>query len=399
MFFSDFTVFRPKYKKGDGSEKEAADILVPFGKSLLVFQVKSKLEHKKASEKSELDLARINKVVKKAIAQFKTIKRVIKNKWIESFTTLKGYEIKFPFSDLKEIIGIVIVDLIGEEKFPKNERTEFAGNYVFEHSIPIHVFMRSEFDALSYELDTLPDFIRFLEKRKTLFERGLILPNSSVLDFLAIYKTNPDKVDQVIDNHIHLFVDQGIWDYYRETHTELIEHRDKLNEPSYLIDEIIDYLHTSVGFTFPENILEDSKFPWQGSLEGYLEIARELASLPRLERRIIGEKYLNCMKRADNQDYSYSMSYNEKDESAILVLSFSGDRTKRQICLYRLCAMAYSYLDLKRITGIATEPLSELNRSYDAICLNKVKFLNNNELAEQAIKFFGKPYKLEITEY
>jgi hypothetical protein len=43
------------------------------------------LEQKKSSEKSEIDFARITKVTNEAIAQFKTIKRVINNKWLDRY--------------------------------------------------------------------------------------------------------------------------------------------------------------------------------------------------------------------------------------------------------------------------------------------------------------------------
>ena len=67
----------------------------------------------------------------------------------------------------------------------------------------------------------------------------------------------------------------------------------------------------------------------------------ELASLSRLDRRILGERLLRCMRIADSKDISYSMTMNEKEKSAYLVFSASGDRSKRQHRLYTLCAMAY----------------------------------------------------------
>jgi len=72
MFFSDFVVRNPKFTKNGGVEKEAADLLVPFGKYLLTFQIKSKLEKKKASEKSDVDFNRITKIVGEAANQIKT---------------------------------------------------------------------------------------------------------------------------------------------------------------------------------------------------------------------------------------------------------------------------------------------------------------------------------------
>ena len=56
-------------------------------------------------------------------------------------------------------------------------------------------------------------------------------------------------------------------------------------------------------------------------------------------------------------------------------------------------------LDLKKIIGIATEPLSANYRSYDGLGLRDVKFENRDDLVEQAKIFFSKPYRPEITEY
>jgi len=399
MFFSDFVVRNPKYAKNDGLEKEAADLLVPFGKYLLAFQVKSKKEHKKVSEKTGVEIVRIDRVANDAVEQLKTIKRVIESKWLESLTTVKGFEIPFDSSVYENVIGIVIIDLIGEEVFSKDERTEFIQSYVFKHGMPIHVFMRDEFDVLSTELDTLPDFISYLEKRKLMIERGLLLLPVSILDFLAFYKTDPDELDRVLDNDIHLLLEDRMWENYQSKFSDVIKRRNELNKPSYLIDAIIDFLHTSVGFTLSNDITKELGFTGQGSLESYLATARELASLSRLERRSLGERLLRCLRCAENQEQSYSMIVKERDASAFLVLSMSGKRSKRRYRLYLLCAMAYCYLDLKKIIGIATEPLSAEYRSYDALGMKDVKFENRDDLVEQAKNFFSKPYRPEITEY
>ena len=399
MFFSDFVVRSPKYTKNDGQEKEAADLLVPFGEYLLAFQVKSKKEHKKASKKTAVEFDRISRVVNDAVEQLKTIKRVIENNWLKNLTTVKGFEIPFDPSTHEKVIGIVIIDLIGEEVFSKDERTEFIQSYVSKHGMPIHVLMRDEFDALSTELDTLPDFIRFFDIRKLMLDHGLLLPTVSILDFLAFYKTDPDEVDRALDNDIHLYLEDEIWESYQSRFFDVIKRRNELNKPSYFIDAIIDFLHTSVGFTLPNDVTKELGFTGQGSIEGYLATVRELASLSRLERRILGERLLRCMNRAENQEQSYSLLMNVKDASAFLVLSMSGKRSKRQLRLHLLCAMAYCYLNLKKIIGIVTEPLSTKYRSYDALGLKNVEFDNHDDLVEQAENLFSKPYRPEITEY
>ncbi|NMC14662.1 MAG: hypothetical protein GYA34_17470 [Chloroflexi bacterium] len=399
MFFSDFVVRNPMYMKIDGTQKEAADLLVPFKNHLLVFQVKSKIEYKKASEKSEIDFGRIAKVTNSAIKQLKTIKRAIENNWLKELTTVKGYKISFVPKDYTQIIGIVVVDLIGEEKFSWDERTGFVGNYLFRHNMPIHIFTRDEFEALSTELDTLPDLVTFLDIRQLFIERRLFLLPVPILDFLVFYKTKPDEVDRILENRTNLILEEGMWETYLDKFASVIRRRNELNKPRYLIDAIIDYLHTSVGYTDFDHVAKELGITGQGSIEGYLTSARELASLSRLERRILGERLLRCMKNAETQEQSYSLVMNENDASAFLVLSMSGDRSKRQSTLYLLCAMAYCYLNLNQIIGISTESLNVSFRSYDVFGLKETKILNHDELAEQAKSFFSKPYTPEVTEY
>ena len=399
MFFSDFVVRNPTYTKNGGTEKEAADLLVPFNNYLLAFQVKSKVEPNKASEKTPIDFERITKITNNAVEQLKTIKRVLENNWLKDIETVKGYKIPFLPKNFSHIIGIVIVDLIGEEKFLWDERTGFIGNYVFRHNMPIHIFMRDEFEALSTELDTLPDLVRFLDIRQQLIERGLFLLPVPVLDFLAFYKTDPDEVDRALENNINLLLDDGMWKTYQDEFVSVIKRRNELNKQSYLVDAIIDYLHTSVGFSSFDHVAQELGIKGQGSIKGYLTSARELASLSRLERRVLGERLLRCMRNAETKEQSYSLVMKDQEASAILVLSKSGDREERQKRLYLLCAMAYCLLNLNQIIGIATEPLKVSNRSYDVFGLKESKFVNHNELAEQAKNFFSRPYAPDITEY
>lgn len=399
MFFSDFVVRNPTYRRKDGLEKEAADLLVPFKNYLLVFQVKSKIEQKKLSEKTEIEFKRIARIANEAVDQLKTIRRVIDNEWLEKISTVKGFDITFDSSVYAKVIGVVIIDLIGEEQFSKEERTEFISSYLYKYGMPIHILMRSEFDALSTELDTLPDYIGFLDKRQQMLDNNLMLLPVSLLDFLALYKMDPDLVNRALDHNTNLLIEDVMWESYQHDFSKDIARRNELNKPSYLIDAIVDFLHTSVGYNIPFSITKERGFSSQGTIDSYLTIAMELASLPRLERRILGERLLRCMERAENQEQSFSMTMNADDSTAHLVLSMSGKRSKRQSRLYHLCAMAYCYLNLKQIIGVATEPLTTKFRSFDAIGFRNCKFENHEELAKLAKNFFSAPYNPDITEY
>ena len=62
-------------------------------------------------------------------------------------------------------------------------------------------------------------------------------------------------------------------------------------------------------------------------------------------------------------------------------------------------AIAYCQLGLKKIVGIATEPLASEYRTYDTMVLNSVRFENHDELAERFEASFKGYREVDITEY
>lgn len=395
MFFSDFVVRQPKHTK----QIEIADLIVPFADILLVFQVKSKHELKPASEKTPVDRARITKVVEEGLGQLKVINRALDHDWLRPVQTVRGLEINIDPSSIVDIIGIVVVDLVGEETFPPDERTSLFASYTLRHCIPNHVFLGSEFLEIAHELDTLPDFVDFLKKTQRLYVQGHFMVPPSILDLLAFHKMDPDRIDSVLESETNLFVEAGVWESYKRDHAHEIEVRDKLNEPSYLIDKVIETLHTAVGYNTENNELADLGLKGQGTVEGYLTVARELSSLDRLKRRILGERMLKCLRQSQHRGRSYSILTLDEEKTGYLVLAQSGDRSKRREFLYTLTAIAYCHLNLQKVIAIATEPLSGEGRSYDVIGLSGVEFENSDELAAAAGDFFGDRYEPGGSEY
>lgn len=399
MFFSDFVVRQPMHVKQSGKQIEIADMLVPFDDTLLVFQVKSKIELKPASEKTSVDFGRITRVVEQGIGQIRVINRALGNNWLQSVTTVRGLEVEIDPSTISSVIGIVVVDLIGEESFSSEERTSLFASYTYRNKIPVHVFWGWEFLEIAHELDTLPDFVEFLSKVQALYEDGHFIIPPSILDLLAFHKMDPDRLDAVLASDTNLMIEEGVWESYKKDHASEIAVRDELNEPSYLIDQVIETLHTAVGYEMEGNTLADLGFEGQGTVEGYLAVARELASLGRLERRILGERFLKCLRKSMQTGRSFSILVLEDKKTGYLVLSKSGDRMERREFLYTISAIAYCHLNLKKIIAVATEPLAGEGRSYDVIGLSDVEFENAHELAAKASDFFGEMYKPGGTEF
>lgn len=194
-------------------------------------------------------------------------------------------------------------------------------------------------------------------------------------------------------------IQEGTWDGYVAEHQEARDRREKLNRPSFLIDEIINHLHQSIGYN-PQLLPGFSNtVAAQGTIENYFAGITELSKLNRISRRIVGERLLDKMKKADSTGHGHGLVLNHKENSAILVLSSDRTQHQRGTALYNLCAIAYCKLGLARITGISTDPIHAEGRSYEAIVLVDVKFENHSEIAAQFESAFGGQTRYQTFEY
>ncbi len=399
-FLDDLVVRSPTFQKSGGRMKEAADFLVPFKNALLAFQVKSRTELKPGNEKSGVDYGRIQKSIKKGIGQLKTIRRAVNAKQLSELKNARGISIPFDPRHASRIVGVVLIDLIGEEKFSIDERTAIYNGYVFDHNMPVHIFRRQDFEVITSEVDTLPDFVRYLDTRQVFFEKKILGPMTDELDFLAVYKVNPDLIEQCLEGHCDLLVvEDGLWESYQTKHEDRIRRRDFLNRPSLIVDKIIDNLHTAIEYDPGVAIPGARNDAQQGSVDNYFAAIIELSTICRLERRAIGQKFLERMRKADLTGHGHSLILNTKEQSAVLVLSTSHSRQERTNGLFNLAAVAYCALKLKKIIGIVSEPLSAKMRSYDVIFLENVGFGNCAELAKKFEDCFGPMQNYQDFEY
>jgi hypothetical protein len=105
------------------------------------------------------------------------------------------------------------------------------------------------------------------------------------------------------------------------------------------------------------------------------------------------------MEMAEIRGTGYSLVCNQKENSAVLVLSTKRSRRERTTALFNLCAIAYCELGLSKITGIATESLSATGRSYDFIYMDSVAFEKSSESGELFRRSFGERHQYTPTEF
>src|ERR1039458_6113970 len=87
LFFRDFVVRNPKFRKESGLEKEAADVLVLDDETLLVVQVKGK---EIRTPGSDVEMGRLSKAIDEGIRQVKTLGRAVKAGQLTHVLSLRG---------------------------------------------------------------------------------------------------------------------------------------------------------------------------------------------------------------------------------------------------------------------------------------------------------------------
>ena len=395
LFLKDYVVRNPKYKKISGKTKEAADIVIPYDGSSIVFQVKSKIDNIPHSQKTEKDINRISNKIKEGIKQFKTFKRAIASNYLSSMITERSVEIPFDLYKDNNVVGIVILELIGEENFSSEEKLQIFNGYTEEFDIPIHIFKRSVFQEFIRELDTIPDMLKYLEKRTKLYKSGAKLNYVNELDFLAMYKQDPSKTDEIMEGNFDvLHICEGYWENFQKN--ELLKKRDHENRYSYIIDKIISEINKGIDFKL--NVDISKQIENTDKIGQYWQTINALSCFTRLERRIIGKNIVDVLNRAKTKGYAYSVTPS-KNKPTILILSSNKNRNERSKHLFSLSAAFICGYPTNYIISIATETASAKLRSYDVLVFKDVEFEDKEKCIEYYKKNFDKPYHVKGSEF
>jgi hypothetical protein len=390
-FFSEFTVRSPKYVKANGKEKEIADILIPFDDTLIAFQIKTKEEAKSIYERSGAETDRIKRKVEKVVNQFKTTKKAFDNDKINDLISVRGLPLPYDNNRISNFFGIAIIDII-EPVDSEDDRTGIYYPVVYINGIPVHVFMRDEFEILLNVVDTLPDFVKYISMRKNL--KPKIAPITAELDILALYKLNPSLITEFIERKCDkLIITPDMWSEYEPTYHRLMDIKNKAN-PHFIIDHIIETLHKTVGYSPPIQFPSGSNINSGNQDENYLQIAHYLGHYDREERIEIGKQFFKKLKKADHVGFGYCFISNSTNTDGLVFYSTNDKRQERFDRLYQLSAAIYCMYELKEIIGITTQGLSSMTHSYDFLMFKGLSFSNSEELIKWGKNVFNLKEKL-----
>ncbi len=396
-FLADFVVRSPMYRTETAGDREAADLMLPFRDTLIVFQVKSRVLTSDFNPNQEKHTGRIAKSIDEAIEQIKTIRRGINTQSITRVKNLRGVTLPFDCKNPRRIIGIVVIDVVKGANFTEDQEIEIFGGLDKVHDISVHIFLRENFEVLADELDTIPDLLRYLDIRETLMRKRILFPLTCELDFLAIFKTRWEVIKDCLEGKVSgIFVEPGVWESTKTKHVEKFADREDRKRISRVVDGIIEEVHKCIGYSLDQEQSDYTGHPPElatgpGTVEEYVEIASELSSLSRAQRMAIGERMLEKLRKADTDDkgFSFFLFCPGKERAPILFMGSREERVARRLRLYQTVRAAYVYLGVTRILGIATENFSAEERSFDFALLDGVSFENEPEIRDFAEKIFG----------
>lgn len=379
QYLKGFVFHSPKYN--DPTEKEAGDIVLWIRNTLIVFEIVWRNPSSDASTKSFI--RRVSEKRKQLEGDFDTYKDkqvVLVNE--EGITVEYG---KDNFLD-DNFSGVIIVDSDVELEYIHNQ----SYKKTLENNFPIAVMTKNDFEDLLIEIDTVPDLLYYLKDRynfvKNMYshcpERFINLNLRMERDLIALYKRKSNSFQKYTCDD---FLENNIWDRYREEFQDKIEIRDKENKQTHLIDNLIDDLL--------KNPLEDEIMPLH---------AWELGLLSRRERVKISNKINDSLSNNITETRQFSMF--NPSTGCWLVFYFQY-HTDRKTLLNNLQNMT----KLKLIKEIEEKSFEysvfgygfHISSSDLALVIEDAENnLNYSKYRyDEALKYFGKPQEYKIREF
>ena len=292
------------------NNSEVADVLIWLNRTVFLIEVKTRSMDGTAPIESWAHTQ-----IKKAYTQINKNFQRIKSKE-EIFLKNAYYDTKLDCEEVVQIIGLVI--LVSEEKCIV-EPTEYLSEIYANDAIPIHVITWDNLELMLDEIDTVPDFIYYLQDRFQYLKISNI-PTGKELDVLGYYKSQSNKFPKVA------FDFTISWKEYKTTMQTNILIRNQHNTYSQSLDKLEEQ------FIFQRKL-------YDGIPLG-MYFAWELGTLSRREKAYYGEKINSVFEYFSKEKNSRKFSVQSGGTKNWLLFHFSKSSEKiNSIELERLCKL------------------------------------------------------------
>ncbi|MHB1001564.1 MAG: hypothetical protein ACYC27_20175 [Armatimonadota bacterium] len=239
----------------------------------------------------------------------------------------------------------------------------------------IHVLDDTSLDIVMKTLDTVNDFVTYLEKKENFFNRMIGVCADGEEDLLAFYlkRMNAnDEHDFVIDGNSNVAIIKGEWEEFQRNPQRLAQIEE--NKISYAWDELIE--------RFNHHILTDTQyFASPIGVRNGVKIMQFMASEDRFHRRMLSKVLRDLLSRPLKKNrrsiaiyppdslghpYYVFLLLNQLDYA-----SYKNYREDRLKLLEAYCmTVKLQYQNAEDIIGIAIEPSNNKEKSEDALYLD-----------------------------
>jgi hypothetical protein len=382
--FLDYWCY-PSPKDEYGDKKEICDLLILFGNSIIIISVKN-------YEFKDSYLRYFRKTIDKAVKQIYGAERKLLSSKRDIFIKHPKREIeRFQKENIVNIYRVIVNLGEGVRFYPFNKATK---DEKF-----ITLLDKDAFQTIVHELDTIPDFIEYLQKREELFADKIVTilpgdeddfpvetakqfneyvnqnfnPNKkqSIIisgtehDFLASYLMNnrsfPEFFQSKKNNGLIVQLD-GNWTEYNER-DQVMKKRD-LDKKSYFLDELVKREVIS-------NYNEDS-----------FELAKAILSFNRFNRRIISSIFLDFYYTYKDANENFlARRYTDFDGVGFVFAFYPLEMPQKMVnALLRIALDSFSvYSDYKSKTMILIATTNDFKQFKMGLIKNIIPFPQDHE--------------------
>lgn len=283
----------------------------------------------------------------------------------------------------------MIIPLIeGDEHF----NTPFKIGQINPHKGYIHVFDELTLDVILRELDTIVDFLNYLNEKEKAISNNIIASAAGEEDLLGYYSMiNDNKGNGIIDfpsNEMKekfgsITIGEGAWDLYSKS--EQYKVFKTYTKDSYLWDNLIEHFSkhlvdgSAVSLINNENIINHEN------------AIRFLANTSRFERSSLARSFLEKIKDVPKNRRSARIAFlpTKADTCYIFLIeprleteNYQDYRKLRLQLLYSYIIVSkFKYPEKKLFCAIGTENIHSEKRSEDLLC-TVIDKLEDDEVQE-----------------
>lgn len=338
--------------------KELCDALIVFNEKVIIISVKEIIYKETEDIKTGWD--RWNRAaVEKSIKQLKGAKR-----YLDSQKSIRSVEhdVIFTLPDLNARQYHFITISLGSKR-------EIPISIPIEDDFYVHFIDDYSLDIIFRELDTVSDFIEYLEKKEELYISKKKMVIGSEEDILGYYLWNNRSFPENFDTMI--FSDD-IWVNIQERPE--FKQKKKLDSVSYFWDKIVEEF---VNMRDPE--LNSIFGSFDRSNENVEIALRILAKECRFSRRVLSQAFFDFIQNR-NIASRVIQSYQKDVYYVFLKKPKDYDRKARQIELLARCLIIRDKVNYDvKIVGLATEDDISVGHSFDLLYYEKNNWTDDDK--------------------